>query len=390
MMRRTIFTEEHNEFRAMVREFVAQELVPVFDQFEADGKIDKAFLAKMGEMGLTGLQIPEEYGGGDQTDTFKYNAILTEETAYAATSLGTLRVHQDLVFPYLNSYANEEQKQRWLPGMAAGTLMTAIAMTEPGTGSDLTGIRTRAEWDGEHYILNGSKTFITGGVLADRVLVVARTTPFDENNSRAGLSIFVVDTESAGFEKGRELQKIGIKAQDTAELSFTNVKVPKEDLLGEEGKAFEYLSHNLPQERLTIAVNAVASAQAAINFAVDYAEERKVFGTPLKDFQNTKFVLAECSTEVQAAQALLDNAIEAHDAGELSPADAARLKLFTTEVQARVVDKCLQIHGGYGYILEYPIARLYTDARVTRIYGGTSEIMKSIIAKDMGLSAKRH
>jgi len=390
MMRRTIFNEEHDEFRAMAREFVAKELLPVFETFETNGKIDKEFIAKMGEMGLTGLQIPEEYGGGDQTDTFKYNAILNEETTYAAAPLGTLRVHQDLITPYIMNYANDEQKQRWLPGMANGTLMTAIAMTEPGTGSDLTGIRTRAEWDGEQYILNGAKTFITGGILADRVLVVARTTPFDENDRRGGLSIFVVDVENEGFEKGRQLEKIGIKAQDTAELSFTNVKVPAKDLLGEEGKAFEYLSHNLPQERLTISINAVASAQAAIQFATEYADERKVFGKPLKDFQNTKFVLAECSTEVQAAQALLDNALEAHDASELTPADAARLKLFTTEVQARVVDKCLQVHGGYGYIMEYPIARLYTDARVTRIYGGTSEIMKSIIAKDMGLSASRN
>ena len=389
-MRRTIFNEEHQEFREMCREFVTQELVPAFEKFEADGKVDKAFFARMGEMGLTGLQVPEEYGGGDQTDTFKFNAILTEETAYAATSLGTLRVHQDLVIPYILAYATEEQKQRWLPGMAAGTIMTAIAMTEPGTGSDLTGIRTRAERDGDHYVLNGSKTFISGGLNADRVLVVARTAPYDENNRRGGLSILVVDTESEGFEKGRVLEKIGLKSQDTAELSFTNVRVPVTDLLGEEGKAFEYLSHNLAQERLTIAVNAVASSHAAINLASEYAQERKVFGTPLKDFQNTKFVLAECSAEVQAAQTMLDAAIEAHDAKELTPADAARVKLFTTEVQARVIDKCLQVHGGYGYIMEYPIARLYTDARVTRIYGGTSEIMKSIIAKDMGLSEKRN
>ncbi|GAA4387318.1 MULTISPECIES: acyl-CoA dehydrogenase family protein [Brevibacterium] len=388
-MRRTIFTEEHDAFRSMCRDFVAKELVPAYEQFEQDGKVAKEFFAKMGELGLTGLQVPEEYGGGGQGHTFKFNTILNEETAYAATTLGTLRVHQDLVIPYILEYANEEQKQRWLPGMAAGTIMTAIAMTEPGTGSDLTGIRTKAEKKGDHYVLNGAKTFISGGINADRVLVVARTSPYDEADRRGGLSILVVDAESAGFEKGRNLDKIGLKTQDTAELSFTNVEVPATDLLGEEGKAFEYLSHNLAQERMTISVNAVASAQAAIRFASEYAHERKVFGTPLKSFQNTKFVLAECSTEVEAAQIMLDHAIEALDANELSPADAARVKLFTTEVQARVVDKCLQVHGGYGYILEYPIARLYADARVTRIYGGTSEVMKTIIAKDMGLSEKR-
>jgi acyl-CoA dehydrogenase len=389
-MRRTIFTEEHDEFRALCREFVARELSPVYESFEKAGRVSKEFFATAGEVGLTGLQVPAEYGGGGQSDTFKFNAILSEECAYAGVSLGTLRVHQDLVIPYIMEYANEEQKQRWLPGMAAGTIMTAIAMTEPGTGSDLSGIRTKAVKEGDHYVLNGSKTFISGGIVADRVLVVARTSAYDEADRRGGLSILVVDAESAGFEKGRNLEKIGLKTQDTAELSFTNVRVPAEDLLGEEGKAFDYLTHNLPQERMTIAVNAVASAKAAVDMAVQYSHERKAFGTALKDFQNTKFVLAECSTEVEAAQALLDRAIEALDAGELTPADAARVKLFTTEVQARVVDKCLQIHGGYGYILEYPIARLYADARVTRIYGGTSEVMKSIIAKQMGLSSQRN
>ncbi|WP_349826927.1 acyl-CoA dehydrogenase family protein [Brevibacterium litoralis] len=389
-MRRTIFTEDHDAFRVMCRDFVAKELAPQYPRFEEQGRVDKEFFAKMGELGLTGLQVPEEYGGGGQTDTFTYNTILNEETAYAACSLGTLRVHQDLVIPYILHYGTEEQKRRWLPGMAAGTTMTAIAMTEPGTGSDLTGIRTTARLDGDHYVLNGAKTFISGGINADRVLVVARTTPFDPENRRAGLSILVVDAHSEGFEKGRNLQKLGIKTQDTAELSFNDVRVPVEDLLGEQDKAFEYMSFNLAQERMTISVNAVASTKAAIDLATQYAHERKVFGNDLASFQNTKFVLAECSTEFEAAQIMLDRAIEALDAKELTPADAARVKLFTTEVQARVTDKCLQIHGGYGYILEYPIARLYADARVTRIYGGTSEVMKTIIAKDMGLSKPRN
>lgn len=388
-MRRTIFNEEHEEFRTLCRDFVAKELVPAFEGFEKEGMVSREFFAKAGELGLLGLQVDTEYGGVGESDTFKFNAIVTEETAYAGVSLGTLRVHQDICTPYFVEYGTDEQKRRWLPGISDGTLITAIAMTEPGTGSDLAGIKTTAVRDGDHYVLNGGKTFISGGIIADRVIVVARTSPLDPNDRRAGLTMLVVDATSPGFERGRPLEKIGLKSQDTVELSFNNVKVPVEDLLGEEGKAFEYLSHNLPQERMTIAVNCVATAQAAVNFATEYSHERQVFGKPLKDFQNTKFVLAECSTEVAAAQALLDNALESMDRNELSVADAARVKLFATEVQARVVDKCLQIHGGYGYILEYPIARLYADARVTRIYGGTSEVMKTIIAKDMGLSAQR-
>lgn len=389
-MRRTVYDDDHEAFRALCRTFVERELEPRFQEYEDAGLVDKAVFARMGELGLIGLQIPEEYGGGGQTDTFKYNAILTEETARACTSLGTLRVHQDVVTPYVLEYATDEQKRRWLPGMAAGTLMTAIAMTEPGTGSDLTGIRTRAEQqDDGTWRINGSKTFISGGANADLVLVVARTSAYDPDDRRGGLTIFAVPTDTPGFEVGDTLHKIGIRSQDTVELHFTDVVVQEADILGETGRAFQYMSSNLAQERLTIAVNAVATAQSAIRLASEYAQDRKSFGVPLSSFQNTKFVLAECSTEVTAAFALLDQALEAHDKGELTPADAARVKLFTTEVQGRVIDKCLQVHGGYGYILEYPIARLYTDARVTRIYGGTSEVMKTIIAKDMGLSARR-
>lgn len=388
-MRRSIFNEDHTEFRKLCRDFISAELAPKYAEFEENGRIPKDFFARMGELGLIGLQVPEEYGGGGQT-SFKYNAILGEETLYQACSLGTLRVHQDLVIPYILTYGTDEQKQRWLPGMAAGTKLGAIAMTEPGTGSDLTGIRTRAIKDGDHYVLNGAKTFITGGINADIVLVVARTADYNESDRRGGLSILVVDTDSPGFEVGRALDKIGLKTQDTAELFFKDVRVPAHNLLGEEGHAFEYLSHNLPQERMTIAINAVAAARAAMNFATEYAHSRLVFGTPLKEFQNTKFVLAECSTEVEAGQALIDRALDELDANTLTPADAARVKLFASELQGRVVDKCLQIHGGYGYITEYPIARLYADARVTRIYGGTSEVMKTIIAKDMGLSKSRN
>jgi acyl-CoA dehydrogenase len=266
-------------------------------------------------------------------------------------------------------------------------MMTAIAMTEPGTGSDLAGMRTTAKLsaDGTHYVLNGAKTFITGGVQADRVLVCCRTAPATPEDRRAGLSILVVDTTLEGYAVGRTLDKLGLKSSDTAELSFTDVRVPVEDLLGEEGKAFGYLTHNLPQERLGIAVGAYAQAAAAVEFARAYVRERTVFGKEVASFQNTKFVLADCRSDVDAMQAVVDRALDAHDAGELSAADAASAKLFTTETAARVIDKCLQLHGGYGYMTEYPVSRLYADTRVTRIYGGTSEVMRSIVAKSMGL-----
>ncbi|MDO5697988.1 MAG: acyl-CoA dehydrogenase family protein [Dermatophilus congolensis] len=387
-MKRTIFDEDHEAFRGMVRQFFEKELTPEYADWEKAGHPSRDFYRRAGEVGIMGIQVPTEYGGGG-VDSYKFNAIVTEESIAAHANLGPMRVHMDLVLPYLMHYANEEQKQRWLPGFASGEIMTAIAMTEPGTGSDIAGIRTTAKRvtddRGEAYILNGAKTFITGAFNADRILVVVRTAPASEENRRTGLSILVVDTKSPGFEVGRNLDKIGLKAQDTCELSFSDVRVPVEDLLGEEGKAFEYLSHNLAQERLTIAVGAWSSAHNAIELAKEYTLERKVFGKTVASFQNTKFVLAECAVEVQAGQAFLDQAIEAHDAGTLTPADAAGLKLWMTEMQSRVIDKCLQLHGGYGYINEYPIARLYADARVTRIYGGTSEVMKTIVAKSMGL-----
>jgi alkylation response protein AidB-like acyl-CoA dehydrogenase len=330
--------------------------------------------------------VPQEYGGAGVTDV-KYQAVIREELARAAVGFGAEGVHTCLVLPYLLEFGSEEQKKRWLPAFMSGEMMTAIAMTEPGTGSDLAGIRTRAELsaDGSHYILNGAKTFITGGAQADLILTVCRTSPHDPQNRRAGLSILCVDTSSDGFAVGRTLDKIGLKAQDTAELSFCDVKVPVANLLGEEGKAFSYLAHNLVVERLGAALTGYGAAAAALGFAKAYVQERQVFGKPVAHFQNTKFVLAECATEVEAAQALVDRALELHGTGELTPADAAKAKLFCTEVAGRVIDKCLQLHGGYGYMLEYPIARLYADIRVSRIYAGTSEVMKTIIAKDLGL-----
>jgi alkylation response protein AidB-like acyl-CoA dehydrogenase len=381
-----VFTEDHEAFRATVRAFIAEEVVPHYADWERQGHVPRELYRKLGALGVLGINVPQEYGGAGVTD-FTYQAVLREECGRAGVGFGAESVHTCLVLPYLLEFGNEQQKRRWLPGFLSGEIMTAIAMTEPGTGSDLAGIATRARLseDGTHYVLEGAKTFITGGAQADLVLVVCRTAAYDPADRRGGLSILCVDTSSEGFAVGRKLDKIGLRAQDTAELSFTDVRVPVENLLGEEGAAFRYLTHNLAVERLGAAINAYANAAGAIGFATAYVRERQVFGRPLAAFQNSKFVLAECATEVAAAQALVDRALTEHAAGGLSAADAARAKLFCTEVAGRVIDKCLQLHGGYGYMLEYPIARLYADTRVSRIYGGTSEVMKTIIAKDLGL-----
>ncbi|QLH21941.1 acyl-CoA dehydrogenase family protein [Streptomyces sp. Rer75] len=385
-MRRTVFNEDHEAFRETIRDFIAAEVVPYYEEWREAGQAPRDFYKKLGELGIFGIEVPEEYGGAGET-SFKFNAVITEECARAGVSFGGSSVHTALCLPYILKYGNEEQKRRWLPSFVSGDLMTAIAMTEPGTGSDLAGMKTTAKLseDGTHYVLNGAKTFITGGVLADRVLVCARTAPATPEDRRGGISILVVDTKSEGYAVGRKLEKLGLKTSDTAELSFTDVKVPVEDLLGEEGKAFGYLAHNLPQERLGIAVSAYAQSAAAVEFAKAYVQDREVFGKSVASFQNTKFTLADCKAEVDAMQAVVDRALDAHDAGELTAADAASAKLFTTERAAVVIDKCLQLHGGYGYMMEYPIARLYADTRVTRIYGGTSEVMRSIVAKSMGL-----
>ncbi|MEU5419184.1 acyl-CoA dehydrogenase family protein [Streptomyces sp. NPDC001407] len=385
-MRRTVYGEDHEAFRETIRDFIAAEVVPYYEQWREAGAAPREFYKKLGELGVFGIEVPEEYGGAGE-HSFKFHAVVTEECARAGVSFGGSSVHTALCLPYILKYATEEQKRRWLPSFVSGDMMTAIAMTEPGTGSDLAGMKTTARLseDGTHYVLNGAKTFITGGVLADRVLVCARTAPPTPEDRRAGISILVVDTSSEGYAVGRKLEKLGLHASDTAELSFTDVKVPVADLLGEEGKAFGYLGHNLPQERLYIAVGAYAQSAAAVEFAKAYVKDRTVFGQSVAAFQNTKFVLADCKAEVDAMEAVVDRALEAHDAGELTAADAASAKLFTTERAAVVIDKCLQLHGGYGYMMEYPIARLYADTRVSRIYGGTSEVMRSIIAKSMGL-----
>lgn len=385
-MQRTIFDDDHESFRQTLRAFIEAEVVPHYEQWYQDGMVPRDFYYKLAELGVFGIEVPEEYGGAG-LDTFKFEAILMEETTRAAVTFGGSGVHVMLCLPYIKMLATPEQKQRWLPPFVAGEQMWAIAMTEPGTGSDLAGMKTTAKLseDGTHYVLNGAKTFITGGVHADRVIVCARTAPPSAENRRLGISLLVVDTKSPGYSVGRKLDKLGLKTSDTAELSFVDVKVPAEDLLGEEGKGFFYLGHNLPQERLGIAVGAYAQAAAAIRFAKDYVQNRVVFGQPVAAFQNTKFELAACQAKVDAAQAVVDRGIEALDAGELTPAEAASAKLFCTEVASDVIDRCLQLHGGYGFMNEYPIARLYADNRVNRIYGGTSEVMKTIIAKEMGL-----
>ncbi|MGW1839328.1 acyl-CoA dehydrogenase family protein [Streptomyces sp. NPDC002067] len=385
-MRRTVFNEDHEAFRETIRAFIEAEVVPVYDRWMEAGAAPRDFYRKLGELGVFGIEVPEEYGGAGET-SFKFTAVITEECARAGVSFGGSSVHTALCLPYLLAYATEEQKQRWLPPFVTGDMMMAIAMTEPGTGSDLAGMKTTAKLseDGGHYVLNGAKTFITGGVLADRVIVCARTAPPSPEDRRAGITLLVVDTTSEGYAVGRKLDKLGLKTSDTAELSFTDVKVPVSDRLGEEGKAFSYLGQNLPQERLSIAVGAYAQAAAAVRFAKEYVQQREVFGKTVASFQNTKFVLADCQSEVDAMEAFVDRALDTHDAGELTAADAASVKLFTTERAAVVIDKCLQLHGGYGYMQEYPISRLYADTRVSRIYGGTSEVMRSIIAKSMGL-----
>lgn len=385
-VQRTVYGMEHDAFRKMVRSFIDAEVLPVYDEWQAAGVAPREFSQQLGELGVLGIEVPEQYGGAG-VDSFKYAAITIEETARAAVTFGSVGAHIYLCLPYLTELTNDEQKARWLPGFVAGTTMFAIAMTEPGTGSDLAGMRTTAVLsdDGSHYVLNGAKTFITGGARADRVIVCARTAPPKDDDRRYGISLLAVDASASGFEVGRKLHKIGQHSIDTVELSFTDVVVPVEDLIGAANDGFAHLGRNLARERLTIAVEAYAQAKAAVRFATEYVQQRRVFGRPLASYQNSKFELAACQCEVDAAEAVIDRALEAHDVHELTSADAASAKLFCTEVASRVVDRCLQLHGGYGYVTEYPIARIFADCRVNRIYGGTSEVMKMIIAKQMGL-----
>ena len=381
-MQRTVFEPDHDLFRESVTHFMEKEILPNVDQWEHDGKVDKEMFRKAGRAGLLGMAIPEEHGGGG-VDDFRYNAVIAEvfTGGGAGSSSMCITLHNDICVPYFLNYCNEEQKGRWLPGFASGDLMTAIAMTEPGTGSDLSGIATTAKLEEDTYIVNGSKTFITSGINADLVIIVARTS----EDPHAGLTLLVVEDGMEGFERGRNLDKMGLHAQDTAELFFNDVAVPVSNRLGEEGMAFFQLVANLPQERLSIAIGAVAGAEAALQITLDYAKERQAFGRPIGRFQHNRFKLAEAKTEVDIGRVFVDRLLDEHIKGELTIEQAAEAKWWTTEMLRRVVDMGVQMHGGYGYMMEYPIARAYVDARVQTIYGGTTEIMKEIIGRGMGV-----
>ncbi|MEV0309687.1 acyl-CoA dehydrogenase family protein [Nonomuraea fuscirosea] len=380
-MRRDLFDEEHLLFRETVREFMAREVVPHHQQWEKEGIVPREVWKKAGELGMFGFSVPEEYGGAGITD-FRYNAVIVEEIIGSAASGLGFSLHNDVMAPYVVDLTNDEQKQRWLPGFVSGELITAIAMSEPGAGSDLQGITTRAERDGDHYVLTGQKTFITNGVNADLVVVVAKTDP---GAGARGVTLLVVERGMEGFARGRNLDKIGMKAQDTAELFFDRVRVPVANRLGpEDGQGFFQLMNNLPQERMSIAVAAVAAAEVVLEQTVEYCRTRQAFGRNLGSFQNTRFVLAELATETEIARHYVDKCITALNAKELTAVDAAKAKWWTTELQTKVIDRCLQLHGGYGYMTEYPVAKAWLDSRVQTIYGGTTEIMKEIIGRSFG------
>ena len=385
MTRRELLEEEHEAFRRTVRSFLEREVAPHHAQWEAEGQVSREVWTKAGAQGLLCFDVGEEYGGPGVRD-FRYNLVLAEEMTRAGASGPGFPVHTDIIVPYLSSLGTDEQKRRWLPGCVTGETITAIAMTEPGAGSDLQGIRTNAVDKGDHYVLNGSKTFISNGAMADLVIVVARTdTQADGGLGHKGISLLVVERGMAGFERGRNLDKVGLHAQDTSELFFDNVVVPKENLLGEEGSGFISLMTNLPQERLSIAMTAAAACEAVLDLCLDYVKEREAFGRPIGKFQNTRFVIAEMATEAHIARVFVDDCVKRHNAGELDAKLASMAKWWTTELQKRTVDQGVQIFGGYGYMTEYPIARAFLDSRVQTIYGGTTEIQKEIIGRSLGL-----
>ena len=374
---RTIFAEEHRQFAEAVDRFIAVEVAPHYERYEEQGHIDREVWLKAGAAGFLCSSMPEEYGGVGADKL--YSVVLFEQPARnAVQGLLGWSLHSEIVAPYLLHYGSDHLKRKYLPPMATGEMIGAIAMTEPGAGSDLQGIRTMAVRDGDDYVLNGSKTFITNGSHCDLVIVVARTAP---GGGAKGMSLFVVDTGMAGFTKGRRLKKIGLKAQDTGELFFDNVRVPAGNLLGEENGGFACLMNELPWERLQVAITAVAQMEAAIGWTSRYCREREAFGKTIIEFQNTRFTLAEALTEVQIARVFVDRCIELHLSGELDTATASMAKYWCTDLQCKVLDACLQLHGGYGYMWEYPIARAWADARVARIYGGSNEIMKEVIAR---------
>ena len=385
-MRRDLFEDVHEDFRASFRTFLGREVIGGegrYGDWERAGIVPREVFARAGAGGFLAMAAPEAHGGAGAQD-FRFNMVVGEECQAAGVgSFGLgITLHNDICLPYFLSYCDAHQRERWLGGIASGQLITALAMTEPGIGSDLAAMSTRAIRDGDDYVVNGSKTFITNGINADLVILAAKTDPSERHR---GISLLVLERGMEGFERGRNLEKIGQHAQDTAELSFSDVRVPARNLLGEEGRGFVYLVSNLPQERLSIAASAVAAAEAALSWTLEYVRERHAFGTPIGSFQSTRFALAELRTEVDIARVHIDRCARALDAGDLTAEDAAAAKWWTTELQGRVVDRCLGLFGGYGYMLEYPIARAFVDARVTRIYGGTNEIMKEIVGRSLGL-----
>jgi len=376
MIPRTLFTDEHEIFRATVGRLLDEECIPHHESWEEQGHIDRAAWLKAGEQGLLCPTVPEEYGGLG-TD-FLYNVVVDEEIARRGLSGIGWGLHSDIVAPYIVNYGSAEMKRRFLPKMISGEMIGAIAMTEPGAGSDLQGVKTTAVRDGDHYVINGSKTFITNGYLADLVIVVAKTDPA---GGAKGTSLIVVEAGTPGFSKGRKLKKVGMKAQDTSELFFEDVRVPCANLIGEEGMGFVYLMQELPQERLTVGISAVAGAEAILAQTVAYVKERKAFGKPVAAFQNTQFKLAEMDSELTAMRVFIDRCIELHLQGKLDVPTVAKSKLLSTDLQCKVIDECVQLHGGYGYMWEYPVARAWADARVQRIYAGTNEVMKLIVSR---------
>jgi alkylation response protein AidB-like acyl-CoA dehydrogenase len=380
-LRRQIFEAEHDAFRESVRTFLRREAVPHTERWEREGMVDREFWRKAAAAGFVGFEAPERHGGLGLRD-FRFNAILDEEVEYAAVAGDNFALENDVVAPYLIELADEQQQDRWLPGFVSGEVVVAIAMSEPGAGSDLRGMQATARREGDEYVLNGAKTFVTSGIQADLVVVAARAEPKGE---RPGFHLLVVPAAAPGFSRGRKLDKVGRRAQDTAELFFDDVRVPAADLLGEPGRGLAQLMRNLPRERLSIAVSATAAAEHALSLTLEYVRERRAFGQPIGSFQANRFALADLHTRVRGARVYVDRCIEALGRGELGDAEAAGVKALTTELQFEVVDRCVQLHGGYGYMDEYPISRLWRDARVQRIYGGTSEIMYEIVGRDLGL-----
>lgn len=380
MMRRTIFDEDHKLYRGAVREFIEAEIAPNHERWEEAGVVSRDAWLAAGAGGHLCHSVAEEYGGAE-VDDFRFPVVLMEEMAYSLASGPGFAVHSEMVVPYIQAHGGQEQKQRWLPGCVDGSLITAVAMSEPGTGSDLAGIATRADRDGQSYVLNGAKTFISNGQLADLVVVVARTS----DDPHRGLTLLAVERGMEGFERGQNLPKVGMKAQDTSELFFNDVRVPVENRIGEEGAGFFYLMSGLERERMSIAVGAVAAAEKAFSLTKEYVSERTAFGRPIGRFQNSRFWMAEMATEIQIARVFIDHCTMELVEGRLTADTAAMAKWWSTELQLRVIDRGVQLHGGYGYMTEYPIARMYADSRAQTIYGGTTEIMKELIGRGLGL-----